>query len=64
MSIICGICGKGKQDDLFTFRQSWLAFGGFGSVPEYARVHLECDNKEQEQIKSGKIKLENLYIKK
>ena len=58
----CNICNiEFKDNETATVRQSWLDAGGFGHVPEFARVHKKCDEKEQKMLKQGKIKLENLY---
>ncbi|HUN55562.1 MAG TPA: hypothetical protein VMU29_10445 [Smithella sp.] len=58
----CNICNtEFKENENSTVRQSWLDAGGFGQVPEFARVHPKCDEKEQNMITQGIIKLENLY---
>jgi hypothetical protein len=62
----CYICNSEfKDNETATVRQSWLDVGGVGQVPESARVHPKCDEKEQTLIAQGIIKLESLYrIKK
>jgi len=56
------ICGEiFKKDDLALIRDAWLQAGGFGILPEQAKVHLECNMKEQALIKSGKIKLPEIF---
>ncbi len=48
LQTICAICGKGhKRGELFTIREAWIQAGGWGSIPEHARVHVGCDKKEQ-----------------
>jgi len=58
----CHICNSEfKDNETAKVRQSWLDAGGVGQVPEFARVHPKCDEKEQNLIAQGTIKLENLY---
>lgn len=60
--MICAICGKNfKKDDLALIRDAWLIAVGSGILPEQAKVHLDCNKKEQALIKSGKIKLTELF---
>jgi hypothetical protein len=63
--VICGICGKtyvGKSHNpTFTVRESWIQAGGWGSIPDAAIVRPTCDVKEQRLLKSGKLKLAQLW---
>jgi hypothetical protein len=60
--IVCAICGQeGKEGETFTIREAWCMAGGFGDIPEHARVHVKCDEKETRLLKQGKIKLEDIY---
>lgn len=60
--MICKICGKEfKKGEVATVRTAWLRAGGFGTVPPEARVHPHCDTREAAGLKSGKIKLSDIY---
>lgn len=60
--MICKICGATfKKNDLALIRNAWLQAGGSGILPELAKVHPDCDKQEQAMLKSGKIKLAELF---
>jgi hypothetical protein len=60
MKTVCAICGQtGKPE--FTIRASWTQAGGWGAIPPAARVHVPCDAKEQALLKSGRLRLEQLW---
>jgi hypothetical protein len=53
---ICAICGKTRSIGkyrLWTIRESWVQAGGWGEIPISARVHVCCDEDEQDRIASG-----------
>jgi len=62
--IICDICKNKYKSDERTIRKLWCDAVGFGAIPKNAIVHPICDKKEQSDIKAGKIKLSDLWIKK
>jgi len=60
----CAICKNSfKVNDLTTIRESWILDGGWGTIPESAIAHPACDSREQKDLKSGKIKLSDLWTK-
>lgn len=60
----CGICGdKFEEGDCSTLREAWLQAGGMGSIPIHAIVHPDCNAIEQHHLKSGRVRLEDIYRK-
>jgi hypothetical protein len=59
--IICAICHQ-EGSDLHTVRESWTQAGGWGSIPDAAIVHPACDRKEQRLLKSGRLKLSDIFV--
>ena len=57
----CAICKK--ETKFLTVRESWLMAGGFGELPDKARVCPSCDQKEHRKLKAGKVKLDQIWTK-
>jgi hypothetical protein len=59
----CAICGEPfKSQEWQCRRQSWLDLGGNpDNLPPEACVHRECNGQEQWRLRTGKIKLSELF---
>lgn len=58
----CAICGKEFGEGQYsTVRETWLKAGGWGDIPDAAIVHPACDQDEMAKIKSGKVKLSDIW---
>ena len=61
--IKCGICKKLTSEKNYIVRASWALAGGRGNAPSSAIVHVSCDVLEQDQLRTGMVKMDDIWSK-